>query len=162
MSQLLDVGEGRMAGLVRAWAETHQQWTPEFYERLHDEGLLDNAVVVRNPQRTGDLLIEHWGRKRDLFGSAWTRTARGRHVEEQPYENLGRWVARLFREAICAHEPRLDAVSVAIRTRSGEVRARRYSRLLLPWDGEEGDAFALTVNIFHDSECVETPAEPTS
>jgi hypothetical protein len=138
---------GVMTGLLDAWYQSQHRWSPEFYATLKDASLLDNAVVVRNPARSDTLLIEHWGEKRDLFGSKWIGEARGRQMEDQPYSGLARWVARLYREAIAGNEARLDVVSVAILTEDGARRKKTYSRLLLPWRGEGGDAFALTVNV---------------
>jgi hypothetical protein len=138
---------GILVGLLGAWYETGRRWSPEFYERLKDAALLGNAVIIRKPAHSEELLIEHWGEQRDLFGPEWVRTARGRRVEEQPYSSLARWVSRLFRDAIASNEARLDAVKVAIIAESGEQRMKQYSRLLLPWRGEESETYALTVNV---------------
>lgn len=142
------IADGRLTGVLRAWTQTRDRWTPDFYNVLREEGLLDQAVTVRAPAGSDLLLIEHWGKKRDMFGTKWVREAPGKHVEDQPYSGLAAWVARLFRESIAAQEPRLDAVAVAIQTRSGEIRKRRYARLLLPWRSVAGESFALTLNVF--------------
>lgn len=139
---------GILGDLLDAWQAASRGWTPELYARLAETGLLGNAVIVRNPKRSDALLIEHWGEKRDLFGRKWIREARGRPVEEQPYPGLAGWAGRLYREAIAGGDARLDAVSVAISTGPRRQRAKRYTRLLLPWRGKNGEAYALTVNIF--------------
>jgi hypothetical protein len=114
---------------------------------MREQQLLDRAVVARNPYRTSRLIIEHWGKKRDLFGADWIRTAPGRDVEDQPYPRLASWVAAGMREAIGNDEPWLETVHVQIRTASGRIRRRHYDRLLLPWTSHDGDAFATTINI---------------
>jgi hypothetical protein len=139
---------GRLSGVLRAWSESRNRWTSDLYNLLQDQGLLDLAVVVHNPARSEALLIEHWGKRRDMFGTKWVREAPGKHLEDQPYSGLAHWAARLFRASIVAREPRLDAIAVAIQTRGGKIHSRRYARLLLPWRGPDGDAFGLTINIF--------------
>ncbi|HVC53039.1 MAG TPA: hypothetical protein VND87_13540 [Stellaceae bacterium] len=141
------LGGGRMTGLFQAWHEGHGNWTPEILGRLREERLLDQTVVVRNPAQSSSLLIEHWGKKRDMFGAKWVREARGKHAEDQPYTGLALWAARRYREVIADQQPRLDAISVAILKSRGEIRSKRYVRLLLPWRADNGDAFAMTVNL---------------
>jgi hypothetical protein len=141
------VGRSRLTPLLEAWEESGGVWKPELYERLREEGLLERAVVARNPYRTSRLIIEHWGKKRDLFGPDWTRRAPGYDVEAQPYPRLAAWVAAGMREAIANDEPWLETVQVRIRTSTGHIRRRHYDRLLLPWASPEGGAFATTINI---------------
>jgi hypothetical protein len=141
------VARSRLTPLFEAWEELGGIWKPELYERLHGEGLLERAVVVRNPYRTSRLVIEHWGGKRDLFGADWIRRAPGLDVEAQPYPRLAAWVAAGMRETIANDEPWLEAVQVRIRTSSGHIRRRHYDRLLLPWTSPDGDAFATTISI---------------
>lgn len=141
------VGGSRLTPLFEAWNESGGVWKPELYQRLREKGLLDRAVVARNPYRTSRLVIEHWGKRRDLFGPDWIRRAPGLDVEAQPYPGLAAWVATGMREAIANDEPWLETVHVQIRTATGRVRRRHYDRLLLPWTSPDGEAFATTVNI---------------
>jgi hypothetical protein len=141
------VAHSRLTPLFEAWEESGGIWKPELYERLREEGLLERAVVARNPDRTSQLIIEHWGNKRDLFGPDWIRRAPGLDVEAQPYPRLAAWVAVGMREAIANDEPWLETVQVRIRTPTGRIRHRHYDRLLLPWTSPDGDAFATTINI---------------
>ncbi|MGH7092152.1 MAG: hypothetical protein ACREFB_01285 [Stellaceae bacterium] len=140
-------GDSPMTNLFHAWKETQGNWTPEFYRCLREENLLDQAVMVRKPAAEPSLLIEHWGKKRDLFGAKWVREAPGRHVGDHPYTGLGLWAAHRYHEAIAEQQPRLDTVSMAVLKRRGGIRSKRYIRLLLPWRADNGDAFALTVNL---------------
>lgn len=141
------VARSRLTSLFEAWEEAGGVWKPEVYQRLREEGLLDRAVVARNPYRTSRLVIEHWGKKRDLFGTDWIRRAPGLDVEAQPYPRLAAWVAAGMREAIANDEPWLETVQVRIRTSTGHIRRRHYDRLLLPWSSPDGDAFATTINV---------------
>jgi hypothetical protein len=141
------VGRFRLTPLFEAWEESGGVWKPEVYDRLREESLLDRAVIARNPYRTSRLIIEHWGKRRDLFGPDWIRRARGLDVEAQPYPRLALWVASGMREAIGSDEPWLETVQVRIRASTGHIRRRHYDRLLLPWTSPDGDAFATTINI---------------
>jgi len=141
------VGRSRLTPLFEAWEESGGVWKPEVYRRFCEGGLLARAVVARNPYRTSRLVIEHWGKKRDLFGPDWIRRAPGLDVEAQPYPRLAAWVAAGMREAIVNDEPWLETVQVRIRTSTGHIRRRHYDRLLLPWTSPDGDAFATTINI---------------
>lgn len=141
------VARSRLTPVFEAWEEAGGIWKPELYERLREQGLLERAVVARNPYRTSRLVIEHWGRKRDLFGAEWVRRAPGLDIEAQPYPRLAAWVAAGMRASIANDEPWLEAVQVKIRTSTGRIRRRHYDRLLLPWTSPDGDAFATTINI---------------
>ena len=141
------VGGGRLSPIFEIWAQSRGVWTAELYGRMQDEDLLDRTVVACNPRCSSQLIIEHWGKKRDLFGAEWMRVARGSNVEAQPYPGLAAWVAAGMREAIATGEPRLEAVRTQIRTSKGSTRRRRYDRLLLPWKSTDGDAFVTTINI---------------
>jgi hypothetical protein len=141
------VARSCLTPLFEAWEESGGIWKPEAYERLRREGLLERAVVARTPYRTSRLVIEHWGKKRDLFGPEWIRRAPGLDVEAQPYPRLAAWVAAGMREAIANDEPWLETVQVRIKTVTGHIRRRHYDRLLLPWTSPDGDAFATTINI---------------
>ena len=141
------VARSRLTPLLEAWEKAGGIWTPELYDRMREKRLLDRAVVARNPSRTSRLIIEHWGKKRDLFGPDWIRRAPGLDVEDQPYPTLAAWVAADMRAAIANDEPRLETVQVKIRTPRGHIRRRHYDRLLLPWTSPDGDAFATTINI---------------
>ena len=141
------VGSGRLSPIFEAWAQTGGAWTSELYGRMRDQNLLDRTVVARNPRGSTRLVIEHWGKKRDLFGAEWVRKARGSDVEAQPYPGLAAWVAEGMRQSIASAEPRLETVHTQNRTAKGRVRRRHYDRLLLPWTSADGDAFATTINI---------------
>lgn len=141
------VARSRLTPVFEAWEQVGGVWKPELYGQMRQEQLLDRAVVARNPHRTSRLVIEHWGRKRDLFGAEWMRDAPGRDVEDQPYPSLAGWVAAGMREALAGGEPRLETVQVQIRTPAGRIRRRHYDRLLLPWVNPGSDAFATTINI---------------
>ena len=141
------VGRARLTPFFEAWEESGGLWKPEVYGRLRERGLLDRAVVARNPYRTSRLVIEHWGKKRDFFGPDWIRRAPGLDVEAQPYPRLANWVAAGMREAIANDEPWLETVQVQIRTSAGRIRRCHYDRLLLPWTTAGGDALAMTINI---------------
>jgi hypothetical protein len=141
------VGRSRLTPLFEAWEESGGVWKPEIYHRLCEERLLEHAVVARNPYRTSRLVIEHWGKKRDLFGADWMRRAPGLDVEAQPYPRLAAWVAAGMRAAIAGDEPWLETVQVRIKTTTGHIRRRHYDRLLLPWTRPDGDAVATTINI---------------
>lgn len=141
------VGGGRLSPVFEAWAQSRGQWTPEIYGWMCDQNLLDRTVVARNPVRSSQLIIEHWGKRRDLFGLDWMRRARGSDVEAQPYPGLAAWVAAGMREAITGNEPRLETVQSQIRPAAGRIRRRHYDRLLLPWTTAGGDALATTINI---------------
>ncbi|HEX3885422.1 MAG TPA: hypothetical protein VHW66_22405 [Stellaceae bacterium] len=141
------VARSRLTSVLEAWEEVGGVWSPGLYARMREERLLDRAVIARNPHHTSRLIIEHWGRKRDLFGPDWIGRAAGRDVEDQPYPRLAAWVAAGMREALANDEPKLETVQVQIRTASGRIRRRHYDRLLLPWTSPGGDAFATTINI---------------
>ncbi|HEY1797393.1 MAG TPA: hypothetical protein VGG57_14875 [Stellaceae bacterium] len=141
------VARSRLTPLFEAWEESGRVWKPDVFHRLREAGLLERAVIARNPYRTSRLVIEHWGKKRDLFGPDWIRRAPGLDIEAQPYPRLAAWVAAGMREAIANDEPWLEAVHVQIRTTTGRLRRRHYDRLLLPWTSSDGDAFATTINI---------------
>jgi hypothetical protein len=144
---LATFGDSPMTDLFRIWKETQGNWTPELYGRLREENLLDQAVVVRNPAAESSLLIQHWGKKRDLFGAKWIREAPGRHVGDHPYPGLALWAAHRYREVIADQQPRLDEISAAVLKSRGGIRSKRYARLLLPWRADNGDAFAMTANL---------------
>ena len=133
--------------LLGAWNETGGSWTSDLYGTLRNVGLLENSVVVRNPRGTSQLFFEHWGARRNLFGPEWVARARGRQVEEQPYYGLATWAATSFRRAIATREPTLETVRVGIQTAQRQTRQRHYDRLILPWQGQGGDMFALSINI---------------
>ena len=142
------IAGGRLTPLFDAWVQTRGEWAPELYGHMRDQHLLERAVVVRNPRRSARLVIEHWGKKRDLFGADWVRSARGKDVEDEPYPGLASRAAAGMRETIAAHEPRLETVHMQVRTPTGRTRRRHYDRLLLPWTTAIGDAFVTTVHIF--------------
>lgn len=143
------VAGGRLTPVYRMWSETHGVWNADLYGKLEHQNLLDDTVIVRNPRRSSDLLIEHWGRKRDLFGAHWVSNARGKAMQDQPYPGIGTWTVGCMRETVATREPRLEAIHVQIRGSGGRTRQRRYERLMLPWMGPGGDAFTTTINVDH-------------
>jgi hypothetical protein len=138
---------GTLARVLQAWANATARWTAELFEELRARTLLDNALLARRPNRSERLVIEHWGAKRDLFGSEWVRTAPHRDIEEQPNAGLARWCAGLIRSSLSHGEARLDCVEVEIQTEDGKLKGKRYDRLLLPFSGRDGEKFGLVVNV---------------
>ncbi len=143
------VAGGRLAPAYAMWMEARGAWTTGLYEGFRRQRLLDHAVIVRNPRGSSRLIIEHWGRKRDLYGAQWICRARGKALQEQPYPGLTTWVEAGIREAMATREPRLEAVRIQLLDPAGRSRRRRYERLLLPWIGADGDAFTTSFTIDH-------------
>jgi hypothetical protein len=136
----------RIASLMQAWSEHTAEWNAELQAKLQQAMLLDSAVVVRNSRGSERLVIDYWGANRALLGRRWTQIAPGRDVEDQPFPNLGAWVAAGYRQALADRLPRLDDIDIVLPQPDGGVVTRLYERLLLPWRGPDGDDYAMTVN----------------
>ena len=126
---------------LRAWNGAARQLTPERLANFCTAIDLNDMLVVRNPCGTERLVYDHWGESFDFLGPRWMRIARGKCVEEQPFPELGRRVALLFRRTLADGGPCVDDIDIAL-ARSGVVESRRrYARLLLPWSGPGGDRY---------------------
>lgn len=137
-------------GLIyEVWQQSGGIWRPEVEDILNRRRLLDRALVVRLPPRSDRTVIQHWGRRRDLFGEEWARSAKGRDLREQPYPGLALKLTEVIRNTIAEARPRLDAVRIAIRTPQGRIRRRQFQRLVLPWQSPGGPAaYALVINTY--------------
>jgi hypothetical protein len=133
----------RILSLLKAWM-LHSPWSAELHANLHSAMLLEGAVVVRKPRGSERLVIDYWGTERDLLGQPWMGIAPGRDVEDQPFRNLGVWVAARYREALADGLPRLHDVDIVVPQADGRVINRLYDRLLLPWRGANGENYAVT------------------
>ena len=107
-------------------------------------------MLVEATRGSPDLLIKD-------IGSGLTRAARTlalpRHrafsVEDQPDYAYGKWVARLYQQALLRGEPLLEDVDAVVMWPNQPRQSYRYRRLVLPFKRRDGST-ALLGTTLHD------------
>jgi hypothetical protein len=125
---------GREAdGLIEAWCETGRVWGEGLYANLCASRLLRTTSIARNPAGSARFVIQHWGTGLEFVSDQWAKIAVGKEVREQPFRELGRNVARLYRQTVREDRPSRYDVSIVVPATDGTPFQYDYERLLLPW-----------------------------
>lgn len=130
---------------LHAWGDAAGRWTQERQANLLAALPLKDLLIARNPCGTNRLVYDHWGTSFDFLGPRWAQIARGRDVEDQPFPELGKRSASLFRRTLADAVPCLDEIDIALSSAGSTVLRRRYDRLLLPWSGPDGDRYVTLI-----------------
>jgi len=140
-----------VTAVLRAWNDAAGQWTSERYAHLCTAVPLRDLVVVRNRRGTDQMIYHHWGDSGDIFGSRWAQIAGGKDVEDQPFPELGKRMAWLYRRTLADAEPDLKEVDIALSSAGCTISHDRYARLLLPWSEPRGDRYVTLIRINWDT-----------
>jgi hypothetical protein len=92
----------------------------------------DRFVVVRKADGADRFVFQEIGPTMFPGYDPWRTCAIGAPLEEQPDRNYGRWVAKVYREAIETGEPRVEAVDAIMRCPVKGRSRFRYKRLIFP------------------------------
>jgi hypothetical protein len=133
------------------WRDRQGEWTAELQHRIFDENLLHRSVIVRGAKGTDRLVIDYWGGNRVLLGKRWMELAVGKEVEDQPFPDLGKWIASTYHEALNTQEPLLHEVDLVVPVDGATMMRRQYGRLVIPWHSPDGDRYATCVNFIRQT-----------
>lgn len=131
--------------LLRSWSNTVGRWTPERHTDLCTVVPSKDTVVARNPRGTDRLVNYHWGASFDFVGPRWAQIARGKDVEDQPFPELGKRIASLYRRTLADGKPHLHEIDLALLRAGCTMLRRRYTRLTLPWSEPGGDRYVTVI-----------------
>ena len=113
------------------------------------KALDDRFVLVEAPDGSPDLLIKDVGSGLTRLAEYWLSRARGLRVEDQPDYAYGKWVARLYQQALCCGEPLLEDVDAVVMWPNQPRQSYRYRRLVLPFKRSGGSTVLLGTTL-HD------------
>jgi len=133
----------RFAPLLALWHAGGGRAPEPITDALAAFNLLDRAVVLRVPAKSGRLLFAHRGAGFSFYRPCWGLLAVGRDFEDQPDRGYAERTAADYRAVLADGEPRFEAVDAVIRTPGRDTRRNRYDRLLLRWQNAGGE-FLLT------------------
>jgi len=118
--------------IIEGWPHLLSTYEAATLTRLLRTVFGDRFVVVRKADGADRFVFQEIGATMFPGYDPWRTCAIGAPLEEQPDRNYGRWVAKVYREAIETGEPRVEAVDAIMRC---PVRGRsrfRYKRLIFP------------------------------
>jgi hypothetical protein len=105
-------------------------------------------VVLEPPSGSGPLRLRSFGGGFPTYGTAWHQRGNAMSVEHHPDYRYGKWVNKLYRDALDQREPMLDDIDALIaRPQLGRERFR-YRRLMLPIRGRDGTLRLLGASVF--------------
>jgi hypothetical protein len=114
---------------------------------LADSHLHGRAMIVERLPDTGRFVFRHSGHRIQLYHPAWSQSAAGRHVEDQPDAAYGCWIAEACRAVDDRQVPRFELVTARV-ARAGTQRQQwRYERLMLPWRDPDGRRLVVSVSL---------------
>lgn len=141
----------RLSPLLVIWQFTAGRYPDGLPDLLAALGLVDSAVVHRNPAGTNRLIFDHRGLGFLHYQPCWNLLAVGRDIEDQPDRAYAARTAVGYRAALDDGEPRFEAIDAVINTPGRDTRRSRYDRLILPWRGSNGERFVTGVSVLRSS-----------
>jgi hypothetical protein len=132
-----------------AWSATAGKYDPEVIRPSLQKALDDRFVLVEASGGSPDLLIRDVGSGLTRLAEYWLSRARGLRVEDQPDYAYGKWVARLYQQALLRGEPLLEDVDAVVMWPNQPRQSYRYRRLVLPFKRRDGST-ALLGTTLHD------------
>jgi hypothetical protein len=121
------------AALIGAWRDAGGLWSDARFANLRANKLLDTASVTRSPGSAAQLINYYWGTDLSLIGDRWAKIAVGKDMTEQPFQELARNLALLYRRTLEEQQPSRYEVSAIFPAADGRLIRYSYDRLLLPW-----------------------------
>lgn len=145
---LLTAG-GPLATLLRHWGNADQTYEPEKLRALLYGALRGRFMVVEATADRHHLIIMDIGPGFVVYDESWLRIARGLPIEHQPDYDYGRWVRRIFEQALERKKPCVDDVDAVIaRPSLNDTIRAQYRRLVLPFGrGPSGSPCLLSASI---------------
>jgi len=141
----------RLSPLLAVWHLVSGRYPDRLVDLLGALGVLDRAVVHRNPAGTNRLIFDHRGTAFSHYRPSWNLLAVGRDIEDQPDRAYAARTAETYRAVLQDEEPRFEAVDAVITTPGRDVLRSRYDRLILPWRGSDGDRFVTGISVLRSS-----------
>ena len=132
-----------------AWSATLGRYDAEVIRPSLQKALDDRFVLVEAPDGSPNLLINDVGSGLTRLAEYWLSRARGLRVEDQPDYAYGKWVARLYQQALSCGEPLLEDVDAVVMWPDQPRQSYRYRRLVLPFKRRDGSSVLLGTTL-HD------------
>ena len=90
------------------------------------------------------VVIKQLGAQLDIYGHAWTSTASGRDISDQPDHVFAARVAANLRRCMVLDEPLFHRVEATVRRGPRTSVQLSYRRLALPWRSADGGSVVTT------------------
>jgi hypothetical protein len=132
-----------------AWSATLGRYDAEVIRPSLQKALDDRFVLVEAPDGSPNLFINDVGSGLTRLAEYWLSRARGLRVEDQPDYAYGKWVARLYQQALSCSEPLLEDVDAVVMWPGQPRQSYRYRRLVLPFKRRDGSSVLLGTTL-HD------------
>ena len=144
-------GDHPLARLHQLWRALSGRFDSQSYRDALSSLVDARYMVVSADQETSNLYFSEVGRGIRFYDHFWHVRTVGLRLQDQPDYDLGQWVSDAYRDTIVSDVPRLDNVDIiASRPRQDPVRIR-YTRVMLPLQGEGPNKQVLSASFLDDS-----------
>lgn len=133
--------------LLALWQQSRGRLTEDLTPVLERSGLLQRAVLLRQPPASSRLLVEHFGSGIKILRPCESLLAVGRDFEDMPDRAYGDWAARTYGATLASRRLRFESVRAEIGTSEAATIRIRYDRLLMPWRSAGREALILGVSM---------------
>jgi hypothetical protein len=144
----------QMRALTQFWEVSRGRLPERLDDFLARFGLLQRAVLVRQPSRSSRLVFALIGAGIECVGPGQSALLVDRDVHDQHDRAYGGWVARCYAENLGARRPRLQSVHATVRLSETVEAQGRYDRLLLPWRGSNNERFLMSISLTRNHRCL--------
>lgn len=140
-------GEG-LHELHALWERHRHRLDPIARGALRRLGLEATSVLVVAEDAEERFVIRHLGERVDIYGRAWSTSAPGRDIEDQPDPVFAARMSANIRRAAALDRPLFHNVEAVVRRASRTSVQMSYRRLTLPWRTAEGRIAVSTTVLF--------------
>jgi len=140
-----ELGSHPQEGLLELhllWERNKRRFDPSALRRLdlHEHTMISGA--------SDRIVIKQLGAQLDIYGHAWTSTAAGREIGDQPDQVYAARVAANLRRCLVLDEPLFHRVEATVRRGPRMSVQLSYRRLALPWRTAEGGTIVTATILF--------------
>jgi hypothetical protein len=121
-----------VADIIGSWRHLLTTYEAETLMRLLRSVFGERYVIARKVESTSKMVFQEMGDNMFPGYDPWRTCAIGAPLEEQPDRVYGRWIAKVYREAVDSDRPRVEAVDAIMRCPVKGRTRFRYKRLVFP------------------------------
>jgi hypothetical protein len=141
---------GSLIEILHGWHHVAGRWTTERHVNICTQVPRKDTIVVRNARATDRLVNDYWGTNFDFVDDRWVQVAHGKDVEDQPFPEIGRRIARQYRRTLEDGVPCLYDADFKVLGGGGSImRHRQCMRLVIPWIEDLGDRYLTVIRFDH-------------
>jgi hypothetical protein len=144
----------KLRPLLELWESSRGRMPEQLATSLHRFGLLQRAILVRQPARSSRLVFAHIGAGIECVRPGQSALLVDRDVHDQHDHEYGGWVARCYAENLASRRPRLQSISATVRLSETMAAQGRYDRLALPWRNSSNEPFLMGISLTRSHRCV--------